>query len=454
MKKIFPLLLMVVLGLSCMTGKVQEKTGSFVTLSDIHFDPFYDPSIVPELIKADVSRWPVIFDTSMHKALGDYSADSSGPLVLSAFEAVKKEAPDMKYIFFPGDFLSHGFDEMYEKYNGSQEGYDSFVTKTMKYLAERFREFFPGIPVIPALGNNDSFSGDYNIKAGGDFLKMFTDLWSPFFYNKKNRDSFMATFPIGGYYIIDHPVLEGQKVLVLNANFFSHKYSQGNTAGDNQLLWFQQNLEECRQNKTPLWLIYHEPPGIDVYSTLKGGDICAGEVTTMWTADFNKRFLDLIREYHAIIKMAFLGHTHMDDFRLVNRGDEVVSLGHIVPAVSPLFGNNPGFQLFTYIPVKGILDYKTLYLSNLTEAASTAEACWLTEYNFTDAYDQTEYSPATAAEVYRELEQNSGFQKTFIDYYDISAPSVAISTEQWNAYYAGTGYAGVAQFTGAYCSRH
>lgn len=453
MKTIFPLLLLVILGLSCMTGRVQEKTESFVALSDIHFNPFYDPALFHELVEEDVSRWPAIFETSTHKALGDYSADSSGPLLLSAFGAVKKEAPDMKYIFFPGDFLCHGFADMYEKYNGSQEGYDSFVTKTMKYLAGRFMEFFPGIPVIPALGNNDSFSGDYNIKAGGDFLRMFTDLWSPFFYNKKNRDSFMATFPTGGYYSIDHPVLEGQKILILNANFFSHKYSRGDTPGNDQLLWFQQNLEECRQKKTPLWLIYHEPAGIDVYSTLKDGDICAGKITTMWTEDFNKRFLDLVREYHAIIKMAFLGHTHMDDFRLINRGDAVVSLGHIVPALSPLFGNNPGFQLFTYVPGKEILDYKTLYLSNLTDAASIAEALWLTEYIFTDAYNQPEYSLATAAGVYKELDQNSGFQKTFIDYYDLSAPPMAISADQWDAYYTGTGYAGVEQFTGAYCGK-
>ena len=96
-------------------------------------------------------------------------------------------------------------------------------------------------------------------------------------------------------------------------------------------------------------------------------------------------------------------------------------------------------------------DYRTIYLSNLTTADSAAEALWLTEYSFTEAYGKSGYSLSTAAQVYMQLGQNSGYKNNYIEYYDLKAPPVAISSSDWKAYHTGTGYAGVDNFVKAYC---
>lgn len=95
MKKIVLFGLLVILVLSCTTGNQSQKGGTFVALSDLRFNPFYDPAIVKQQIESEASGWSAIFASSAIKAPGDYSADSSDPLLLSALGAVKGKAPGM-----------------------------------------------------------------------------------------------------------------------------------------------------------------------------------------------------------------------------------------------------------------------------------------------------------------------------------------------------------------------
>jgi hypothetical protein len=62
--------------------------------------------------------------------------------------------------------------------------------------------------------------------------------------------------------------------------------------------------------------------------------------------------------------------THMDDFRVIRHdGGEPPLLCRIAPATSPIFGNNPGYQVYQFDRETGALrNYQPYYLTNLAGA--------------------------------------------------------------------------------------
>src|ERR1039458_2240015 len=60
-----------------------------VLLSDIHFNPFYDPKIVPTLMSSDVSQWEGIFKGSTVLQPSTYGADTNYPLLVLAMASIK-----------------------------------------------------------------------------------------------------------------------------------------------------------------------------------------------------------------------------------------------------------------------------------------------------------------------------------------------------------------------------
>jgi hypothetical protein len=65
-----------------------------------------------------------------------------------------------------------------------------------------------------------------------------------------------------------------------------------------------------------VWLVYHIPPGIDGYATLRRG-ACPSTMIPMWDQGYAGAFLALIKRYADPVTASFAGHTHMDDFPLI-----------------------------------------------------------------------------------------------------------------------------------------
>ena len=51
-------------------------------VSDVHFDPFYDPTLFPALVAADVSQWDDIFKTSSITTPSTWGSDTKITLCL------------------------------------------------------------------------------------------------------------------------------------------------------------------------------------------------------------------------------------------------------------------------------------------------------------------------------------------------------------------------------------
>ena len=48
------------------------------------------------------------------------------------------------------------------------------------------------------------------------------------------------------------------------------------------------------------------------------------------------------------MQVVFAGHTHMDDFRVIGTPKVPLVVNKLVPSVSPIFKNNPAFQVYLY----------------------------------------------------------------------------------------------------------
>src|SRR5262245_18282093 len=185
----------------------QPDIGVILSVRDFHFDPFNDPKLFPELVASPPSEWTRIFTGSGVSGYGQYLKDSNYNLFVSALKHAALAAPKAEFILLAGDWLAHGFSDSYYQYAGNRDpqGLHEFIDKTISFLTQLIREQFPDIPVYPALGNEDSYCGDYQLQPKGEFLRRTADTWKGLLRNDNNEQAFLQTFPTGGYYAASTP---------------------------------------------------------------------------------------------------------------------------------------------------------------------------------------------------------------------------------------------------------
>ncbi|MBV9187650.1 MAG: metallophosphoesterase, partial [Acidobacteria bacterium] len=351
---------------------------TFLSVSDIHFDPFADPALVAKLEAAPVGDWEAILASSTTTTFSSYGSDINDALLRSAIGEMKKQIPSPAFVLISGDFLAHKFQETYQQYatDKSQTAFTAFVTKTIAYVTAVLRKAYPDTPVYPALGNNDSDCGDYAIAPNSVFLANVRNVWKPLVRSR----SFDRRFKTGGYYHADVRTLKNVRVIVLNTNFFSTNYKNpcgtpGPDPGLQQLAWLEAELDLARREGKQVWLLFHIPPGIDVFDTLQYGGSCPNLKTqTFWKDEYEKKYLKITAAHRKTILGSFAGHTHQDEFRFAS-GRFI----HITPSVTPVFGNNPAFEIVDVTRAGAITGYTAYHLPNVALP-------WSREYSFDEAY--------------------------------------------------------------------
>ncbi len=424
--------------------KIESKElsgqGKVAHISDIHFNPFFDVTLMPRLIKYGPDQWEQIFNSSTVEGYGTYGKNETNYNLLKAslinMAGVYKN-PD--FVIFTGDFIAHEFHDRFKKANnGSMVGLDSFIKKTVTFMVLMLKQYFPNVPVYFSLGNNDSYAGDYLIVPEGQFLKDTTSIVSVnWLYSGANKTSFSATYPIGGYYTVVPPKTENTRIISLNTIFFSVKFQTGFTQynpAEKQLQWFENQLKTARAKNEKVWLLLHIPPGTNVYSTVHDN-----EYKSFWKPAYNEKFLQLVTAYSSLFTAGYAGHTHMDDFRVVfDRTAEPVTAAafiHICPAVSPQFGNNPGFRYLDYAPgTFTVNDYAVYYLDLGLETPGN----WSKEYGFNETYNQEGVNAASMQAVYNGIKDDVAVRTHYMNYYDVNHRQ-ALTADNWLAYWCGIG---------------
>ena len=413
----------------------EEGLRECLLISDIHFDPFADPSLFESLAREPVSEWGRLLASSSERGVSQLGSDSNYVLLESCLTAAAQTCPRPEFILYPGDSLAHDWRARYEKASkrssrDGEEAYREFTRKSIQFLALEFRKHFPNVPVLPALGNEDAFCGDYQIEPAGKFLRMFAEAWFGWFGLDMNAESLRASFAHGGHYSVRIPTLFRHRIVVVNSVFLSNLYenscgSEAQDPGGEEMSWLAEALAEASNAGERVWLLMHIPVGINDYNTVKNEE--AGSLPVeFWKPVYTRHFLDLILQHRKTIQVVFAGHTHMDDFRIVGMGETPLVVNKLVPSISPIFRNNPAFQVYRFNGSTGaITSYQTYYLANLATAERPTELedlQWLLEYDFGSTYCQERLDISAVRSIARDLQTNTSIQDLYMRFYSVSAP--------------------------------
>jgi sphingomyelin phosphodiesterase acid-like 3 len=419
------------LALSCMgsyvvaqsgSTKTGQKTVSALLLSDIHFDPFHDPSKAARLVAAPASAWEGIlaepdsadqaaaFAALQHRC-NARGVDTPYALFRSSLLTERTKAPDASFVTVSGDLIAHNFGCRYAAMvpGKTAADYSAFVAKTVDYVMERLRDTFPGVPIYAALGNNDSGCGDYRLDGGSDFLAATGSSVVAGLPKSANRAKALADFRAGGYYsVMMAAPMRNTRLIVLNDIFMSQKYAtcgghQDTAPAAAQLAWLQSELAAARQHNQRVWVMGHIPPGVDIYSTFrKMRNVCANEEPVMFLS--SDQLGNVLVENADVVRLGIFAHTHMDELRLLEpksgvKGAEVAI--KMVPSISPVDGNNPSFTVARIDTVLAELaDYKVIAASNQTGV----DTSWSEEYDYARTYHQAVFSPAALDRLIEEFQ--------------------------------------------------
>ena len=434
-------------------GPSSPAAHQVLVFSDLHFNPFSDPALVAALQRADVSRWRAIFRGSTQKAYSAYGSDTNYPLLESALAAMQRAAPRPELVLVAGDFMGHGFQSDFKRTAPDTSGpaLAAFTARTNQFLAREIAAAFPGAQILPALGNNDSGCGDYMSEPASPFLRSFAEAWEPLVNRRGSAPDFVATFSAAGHYTAVAPALRA-RVVSLNDVYWSPRYSNscgspGADPGRDAVAWLTGALGDSRARGERVWLLSHVPVGVDVFASLH-----AGPVVTMFQPAYATALISALQTFGATVQSSIHGHTHMTEFRVIADAAASPLVGSQgIPAVSPIFGNNPAFFVLALDPAsRAIADYSVYTLTNLPTAGATVPGVWSREYGLRETYGVDGLSAKTLADVQRSLDADAMARASFIRFYDSGSGRAGPSAANWRAYWCGIGSLDPAAFTRCY----
>ncbi len=418
---------------SVAAAEKEEGLRECLLISDIHFDPFADRSIFESLAQEPVSEWGRLLASSSERGVSQLGSDSNYVLLESCLAAAAQTCPRPDFILYPGDSLAHDWRGRYERASlrssgENEEAYREFTRKSIQFLALEFRKHFPNVPVLPALGNEDAFCGDYKIEPAGRFLRMFADAWLGLL--GPDSESVRASFAQGGHYSARTPSLFRHRIVVVNSVFLSNLYENScgletQDPGGDEMSWLAASLDEASNAGERVWLLMHIPIGINDYNTIKNQQVGSSPIE-FWKSVYTRDFLDLILRHSETVQVVFSGHTHMDDFRIITTKGTPLVLNKLVPSISPIFRNNPAFQIYQFDGSTGAIStYQTYHVANLSTAngpTKLEELQWIPEYEFRSAYCQERLNISAVRSIARDLQTNTPIQNIYMRFYSASAP--------------------------------
>ncbi|MFZ4538653.1 metallophosphoesterase, partial [Propionivibrio sp.] len=428
-------------------GTSTPSTSPVLVFSDVHFDPFYDQTIFPQLVAAPASEWASIFQTSHITTLSVSPNDTNYPLLVLALSSIRQNLGASPLVIFPGDILSHGFDKAFYAYSNIQTptaeqvtAMQTFSDKTVAFFMEQVRLSVGNIPVMFAVGNNDSYA---DIGPEPLFLSNTAELfYSKFLNGSVDHQEFLATFTNGGYYAAE-PAGTNLMVIGLNTVQISTIVTPDVILEDTQLAWFESRLALAKAAGKKVWLLMHVPPGTYPYKTSKlaiNGKIDATSAQMTWQANYQDRFLQLLANYPGVVAMIFAGHTHMDEYRILPSSEAV----EISPSISPRSGNNPAYKVFTFSPDSlQFVDYSAL---NYSLASNPQPEQFANEYTFLAGYSMPGLLANSLAQLWPELATNMAKQTLFRESYSSGSAFKPMTDANWQIFWCGIGKMGVNEF--------
>jgi hypothetical protein len=424
-----------------------------VVFSDVHFDPFYDKTLYAALVAADADQWATVFRSSLTTGPSAWGYDTNYPLLVLTLSGIQKNLGASPLIIFTGDILGHDFPKtFFQLYYGNVDfpvpddtavaAMEAFADKTVAFFMGQVRSTVGDIPVMFAVGNADSYLGALPEPS---YLSHNAELYYTQFLNGTvDHQTFINTFTTGGYYSAE-PAGTDLMVIGLNSVMFNYDFKDAlKTDVDAELTWFDLQLAHAKAAGKKVWLLMHIPPGADKYSTAQKNIDANGHLTTatmMWNQDYQARFLRILSHYPGTIALTLAAHTHMDEYRIMSPENVL----EITPGITPYFGNNPAFRVFTFSRYTyKATDYSTL---NCDLSASTAQ--FNSYYTFSTAYLLQGLLNDSLLQLYPQLAADNAKQQIYRGHYfsghNYTVPVGSnefypITDKTWPVYWCGIGH--------------
>lgn len=397
-----------------------QTTVPVLMLSDIHFDPFHDPTKVQQLRQTPIEGWAAILNgpetpgrdarqtadrVLLEGECLSRDRDTAWPLLQTTLKAAHAELSRPLFITLSGDLLTHEFPCRFAHaaHDAKPGELAAFSAKTVAFVVAQVRQAFPRVPVYVAVGNNDSGCNDYRETADSPFLQQTAEV-----IRQAAKDPGLQVTPEGDYSVaLPAPILHG-RLIVLDDVFASRDYASCGGGADRtpertQMDWLQAQLAAAEARHEQVWVMAHIPPGADVYTSfsryvLRPSELCNVDPRS-YLAD--TALADTLLNHAGNVRLALFGHTHMDEIRLLRRdasaaGDATPAVipAKLVPSISPFAGNHPAFVIAAVDPRTAVLkDWRT-FVSPGTQGSSPP---WTEAYRFTTAYHLPDFSAGSAA---------------------------------------------------------
>lgn len=220
---------------------------------------------------------------------------------------------------------------------------DEIISTNMK-LKTWLKYYFPDVPIIFCIGNNDVIVHDTFLPGPNDAIELLGDVWIRDFGGRN-----MESFRIGGYWSFS--IGQSIRVISLNTlyffknNFLSASCKSGASPGSLQLKWLESELKDTHEMNSKAIIIGHIPP-----------------MDTFYHKDCLDKYLNVIHSFTNIISFQSFGHIHMDDSFILKYYGIPVGFALISPALSPVF--NPSYRIYEISSANGsLIDYHQFYAS-------------------------------------------------------------------------------------------
>jgi len=395
------------LSLWALVGTAAAQILHALVVSDVHFDSRFSPG-------APRSSWCRGNESGAREAeYGRYGCDTAPILARKSLEAAGSaaRAAEAAFVLLLGDLPGHALPAYEENRAAVREVVrklrESIIPPPGQTGAQR-----RSIPILPLVGNNEGYP-NYNLSLD-PFDSRLQDLYD--IYREEGLDV-PEEFLEAGRYVYDLDVGEGKeyaplpendeipdsenhgtesfgqgrppriRIVALNTLYYSVRYSHLEEADDdplNQLEWLSQVLDHARDERVPVLIAAHLPPGVNGFT---GAENLADR--------FSRRLAEILGENSDVISAAFYGHYHHEQLKLYDamRWNSVPAI--VCPSISPNNYNNPGFLVaeFSWNPEASgtvasklkLRDYYH-YSADLEECNMHGNVTFVMTYKFSDAY--------------------------------------------------------------------
>ena len=408
------------------------KTFPVVVFSDVHFNPFYDPTLCTQLLAANASDWEGIFQSSLVTTPATWGTDTNYPSLVLALSGIKQNLGTSTVVIFTGDLLGHNISTLLNQDCGTQNAatLQAFSDKIVAFVTGQIRASVGTLPVMFVVGNSDSYTG---LGPDSTFLSDNAELYYTNMLNSTvDHQTFLNSFNGGGYYSAE-PAGKNLMVIGLNTNPFAVLPPQvpinNESAVAAELAWLDTTLSIAQASGKKVWLLMHIPPGADTVTSAANysanGSLTTATAPMMWMPAYQENFLTILAKYPGLITLTLAAHTHRDEFRIMSSTDAL----DITPSISPCFGNNPAFKVFTFNQITFTpTDYRSLNYD-----LATLPAGFNSYYTFSEAYSMQGSLDAFFAKLYPALVAKPATQALYSVQYNSGNNSINPATSaSWN----------------------